>query len=364
MEFEDCIFSYNDIKNRTPIGNDPEGIGSYALLKGVQNTLLSNPSLEDNSEPMLMVSKIDGDIAGRILFFPSRVSINGKIEKTLEGSSLFVSERGRKYSLGVGLMTFPIVNGNNNYLLYAGISKMALPIYRKMKFSIFETPTKWQVRNSTPVLQSLGFKGGLLIVAKLLINAFLSTFIWASKAICHYSSRKYKVVRLEEVPQWVVDITMSEDKKYFEVHDKRWFDWVLTNNFFQSPKDKQELFGIYSEDEPAGFILIKERELSILEKNINSVVFGSVVEWGIKENISLDEYKLNKIAVNLFSVNTDILQISSDNELCLKKLSKYGFLSHGSINVAFKDLTGKLSKDISLKKNWRLRPGYSDVPFY
>ena len=364
MEFKDNIYSYEDIRKGVCLGKDTEKIGAYALEKGVKGTLLDNPSLKHETDTMLIVSRIDGDIAGRILFFPSRVFLDGKEEKVLEGSSLFVSELGRKYSLGVNLMTYPIINGNNKYLLYAGISTMALPIYKKMKFVIFETPSKWQLRNTKPIFQSLGLKGSALKAAKTITNIALKPFIFFSKHLSSLPFRKYSVKSMNDVPQWVADMALDKRKKYYEIHDKKWFEWVLNTNFFQKEKDIQRLYGIYDKSVPVAFILIKERDIEIPEKNIDSVVFGSIVEWGVKENSGLTELIINKIAIGLFSRNTDIVQLSSDDDMVIKTLSKYGFFNHGSINFAFKDLTGKLGNEVTIKDNWRLRPGYSDVPFY
>ena len=250
-------------------------------------------------------------------------------------------------------------------MLYAGISKMAEPLYHKLlKFEWFSIPCKWQPRNSKFLFQSFGLKGVLLCVSTGITNIFLKPLVYLSKFVASKTVRQYHVERLKTVPQWVEDIVLADAHNYMELHDRKWFEWILHNNFGNSKYDIQNLYGVFKSNNPVGFFLLKERSVNIPEKGIDNVVFGTMVEWGSINDTVLSEYQINKLALNCYSKNVDIVQAITDNESLLKGITKYIFFSHGSANIAFRDLTKSLDKEYKDIQNWRIRVGYSDVSFY
>lgn len=360
---EKQIISYKEVRQGIDLGQDPEGIGAYALREKRLKTLLNNPNLDDDNSPMIAFTRVDGCIWGRCMYFPTRIKISNSIEKSLGGSSLMVNEKGRKESLGVDLMMLPMHSFDAKYLLYASVSEMALPLYKKLKFEVFELPRRWQLRNSKPILQRIGFKGLLLSVSTFLSNLIIVPFNYCVKRILKFSVREYEIKQLEEVPDWVIKQVENDNHKYAEYHDKKWFEWVLNNCFRTGENNIQKLYGIYKENKPVGFLLIKERQCMMKESNIDSVTFGSVVEWGTDDNGQLDEYTINKIALLLYSKKVDIAQVISSDYKMVDQFRKFAIFRHGSSNVVFKDLTKELEKDYKDPNNWRLRFGYSDAPF-
>ena len=361
---EKQTITHKDVRSGFSLGADPDGIGAYTQSANIQKTFLSNPNLDDDSDPMVAFIRVDGSIWGRCMYFPSRIKIGEQIEKSMGGSSLLVNEEGRKKSLGIDLMMLPMSGFDTKYLLYAGISKMAIPLYKKLRFELFEMPCRWQIRNSKPILQSIGLRGIGLSVLAFIANILLKSFNGIVKKIFKFSLRDYQVKKLEDVPDWITQMVINDKHKYAEYHDKKWFEWVLSNNFFGNEHDVQALYGIYRDDTPVGFVLIKEQQSSIEERHIDKITFGSVVEWGFKEDAQINEHIINKIALNLYSSNVDIAQVISSDIKVVDYFGKYAMFRHGSANIIFKDLTKKLDKDYKNPENWRLRPGYSDVPFY
>ena len=364
IHIEKQILSYEEIRKGIDLGSDPEGIGAYTQQNNLLETFLNNPFLHDESMPMVAFIRVDGAIWGRCMYFPTRIIIGDRIEQSLGGSSLLVNEEGRKYSFGVDLMMLPMNNHENKYLLYAGVSKMAYQLYKKLKFVIFEMPCRWQIRNSKPIFQSIGLKGVVLQVSSFFINIFLKLINSVIKLVLKSSIKSYSVKRLDNVPDWVVQSVLNDNHKYAEYHDKSWFDWVLNNNFFGRKLDSQSLFGVYTGNVPVAFILLGERQSSIEERNIDSVVFGSIIEWGILDQTKIDEIKLNTIALNLYSNNVDIVQVISSDKNNVNFFRRFGLINHGTANIVFKDLSKSLDNDYKDSNNWRLRVGYSDVPFY
>lgn len=361
---EKQIITHRDIRQGIELGMDPDCIGAYTLQEGIKKTFLSNPYLEDDSTLMVAFTRVDGSIWGRCMYFPTKIKIADFIESSLGGSSLLVNEEGRKISLGADLMMLPMQIPCNKYLLFAGISTMAQPLYKKLRYEIFEMPRRWQIRSFRPILQSIGLKGLVLSAVTSFSNFFLKAFNGVSKFIMRNSFRKYEIRKLDEVPDWVPQMAIDDNHKYAEYHDKKWFEWVLNNSFFENKNDVQSLYGIYKDNMPVGFVLITERQSSIEERNIDRITFGSLIEWGIRSNGLIDEYLIQKIALSLYSPNVDIAQVVSSDNNVINRFGKYAIVNHGSANIVFKDLTKQLDKDYKKSENWRLRVGYSDVPFY
>ena len=134
-------------------------MASYTYQPAIKDTFLSNPFLEDKTECMAYLSRVDGVVGGRVMFFPSRAKMAGEICTSLGGSSLMVLEQYRSLAIGVDLVLFPILNSQTDIIIYAGLSKMALPIYKKMKFHDLATPLMWQPRNAQFLFERLGMKG-------------------------------------------------------------------------------------------------------------------------------------------------------------------------------------------------------------
>lgn len=363
MEIQEQTISFEQVREGCQIESDTFGICSPLTNIATVKTILSNPYLEDENKAMYILERIDGVVRGRAMLFPSKMNVDGDIVSSTAGSGLFVEENARKYELGLYLMMYGIRHKENQYLLYAGLSKMVVPIYRKLKFSLFSTPLMWQPRSSRFIFQRLGLSKPLVNAFSFLTNIFLKPYLGLVKAVC--SSKQYSVEQHLKIPQWVDEITLKDGHKYAEFHDYRWMQWVVDNSFSEDPRSSRRFYAVYSNDHtPEAFFMIKENHDSLPERHIDDICFGAIIEWGIKPGSKLDEYKLTKLAINYFSPDVDIVEFTSSNSAVISKMKKYGFVQHGEAHIGFKDLTKKLDKDSQDMANWRIRLGYSDVAFY
>lgn len=362
MEIQEKIYSFKDAANGIRFEKDPYGLGAYMTGEGIRKTFLSAPALEDMDEPMMEVVTVDGVVAGRNMMYPSRLKVYSDVVSVTSGSSLHVKEEYRQLALGVNLLMYP--TAIKRPLLYAGLSTMAEPLYRKMKYAIFVIPKMWQIRNAAPILKSIGMKGWLLNVVKSCMNPLLSIFVAAGRRASKEHLCQYRIERFTTAPQWMEDIVLSDRHKYAELHDRKWMQWVLDHNFFERKEDKQYLYGVYKSEKPVGFLLMAERNFPIPEKNIDRCVYGYVLDWDTIDNSIIDEKQLKTIALSLFSDDVDIVQIDSLDKNVRNSMKRYGFIPHGYENIGFKDTTKKLDKDWRDAANWRLRASYSDRPFY
>ena len=363
---EEQVITHGQVRKGVTLDNDPYQIGAKCLEPGRIKTFLSNPNLEDESEPLIFFEKVDGKIWGRKICFPTKIKIGENVVDSLGGSSLFVKEEGRKLALGASLIYNPIKTyKNRRMILYAGMTEMSFAIFKKLHFFVFEIPIFVQIRNIKPVLQRLGIVGFTLDFLSFILNPFVKIVARQYTPIRPNHNKEFDIIKLDETPRWVEEIVLKDVHKYSEFHNKDWFDWVLNHNFYNNTSDTRKLYGFYKKNEPIGFVLITERGLAIEERNIDHVVYGEIREWGSIDESILSEYQIYKEALNLFSPQADIVNIVTPNEKTRKKLKFFGFIPHGKDNFAVKS-NGVINveNDINSLDCWRYRASYSDKCFY
>ncbi len=353
-----CNYTYQDVCEGLVFENDPYSIAS--LFSGpTQKAFLANPFLKDKNDICLYLRKVNNDYAGIAMAFPTQIKAGDEIIDATSGSTLEVYEKYRKLEIGSDLMTAPIYNEKNKVLLFAGLSDMALPLYKVLRYSIFEYPRAMQLRSIKPFFEGKGLKGFSLSLLSSIIDALFKPIVWISHFGSYLKKRKYHVERVSTIPAWVNEIVENDGHKYAEFHNQAWFQWNLDNNLHAEKGDIQSFYCVYKHDEPYGFFMTKERYRKEAGGALRNAKIGSIMEWGSKDENSLTEADLYTIALSTFG-KIDVLEFASVSTKVLKQMRKYGFIHHGAAHIAFKDLTKKYkdAKDMSL---WRIRFGYADV---
>lgn len=357
------IVTFNDIKKGYVLANDNSGIGAYTLNPRIIKVFLENPSLKDYTKCMILFIRVDGKIAGRSMFYPTRLKVEEDVVIAQSGSSLFVSPEYRHLALGLDIMRYPLESKDYPFIVYAGISKMALPMYKALRFNVFSFPQYWQPRRCDFVLKSKGLHGIPLILCSSIINVSIKCINYFVRVLQKLRLRNYIVRELNEVPEWVDEIISKDEHKYAEVHDRRWMQWTLNNNFFGKEHDKQGFFEVNKNGKILGFFMIKVRNWNLPEHNIDQVVFGSVYEWGSFDEDILNEYDIYCLANMILPQEVDIFNITTDSSATEKKIRHLFMFKHGNTHIVNKDLS-KSHPDAREPSNWRMRMGYADVPFY
>lgn len=357
------ILSFQDISDGYILKNDPLGIGSYTFNPRIQKIFFDNPSLKDYSKCMILFCRVDGNIAARSMFFPTRVKIGDTVITAQSGSSLYADPQYRHSAIGLDIMRYPIESKEYPFIVYAGISKMAVPMYKALRFNIFSFPEIWQPRRSEFALRKIGFKGGFLKFSSIIADCFIRPIIFIFNSLSKFKYKSLDVKKLERVPSWVNDIVNKDDHKFAEVHDQAWMQWTLDNNYFGKENEEQSFYEVSKGGKVLGFFMTKIRNLSLPEHNIDKVVFGTVYEWGTYDNQELCEYDIYKLAGLTLPKCVDIYNVATNNEDIIKQLKLSFMFRHGDAVIVTKDLSKQYpdAKDIG---NWRIRFGYADVPFY
>ena len=236
---------------------------------------------------------------------------------------------------------------------------MALPLYHVIKCHIFEYPKLLRVNNTKPLLGKYGIKGVLQSLCGSFVNAFLMVFYAFSNPKTKRLKKKYTLEKVTVVPQWVDDLVLNDGHKYMEVHDHKWLQWCLDNNFKGGKQDIQSFYVVKKDGDPFGFVMTKERFREETQ-GMKNVKIGSIVEWASKNEKELGEADIYRLVLDAFSKDVDIIETATNNTATQRVLKRMGFIHYGDAHIAFKDKTKQLTDacDASL---WRLRYGYADV---
>ncbi len=353
-------YSYNDF-NQGILGKIPDSLN---IISGITNSRYkafhSNPNLYDIESTAVILAIADEVVVGRLTIYPTSMMIDGKIEIVMGGSDLYVDESYRQEAAGTDLMIYPVFDKYYRYILYAGASPQALPIYKKLKYQIIEYPRMMQLRNSRCILESKGLHGAFLKIASSITNIPLKAILAFNNLTTRIMSKKYVIEKVSRVPAWVDDILKNDRHKYKEVHDQKWLQWNLDYHFTDAPENIQSFYIVKKDNEELGYFMTKERYRNLAGGVLKDVIIGSIVEWGSFDETILTEKDIYILAMSTFSNKLDILEFASNDSEVTKAMKKFFFLKHGFAHILFMDKQRKHT-DASDINNWRVRYGYADV---
>ena len=357
MDYKSRIITYGELRKGFEVHNDKYGIVTYEQ-EARRKAFLANPSGAEDDD-MFMYIAFDGDVpVGRNMYFRTRLKLGDNIIYAYSGSGFEVVEQYRKEGVGGYIVGDEQQMKGRNPGLAAGISDDAIPLFRRLKYIVFEYPRLMQINDAKPLLAKYGLKGFPLCIISKGCNILLHSYYGLVRL---FSSRfnGYQVKQVNVVPDWIDDIVLNDGHKYAEVHDHQWLQWCLDNKFTDDPRDGQRFFAVHKEGKPIGFFMTKERYRDEV-KGLRNVVMESLVEWGVVKDSTLKEIDLCRMALNHFHKNVTFIQMSSNDGYTIKKLKQMGFIHHGDNRIMFKDRK-KIYIDASDESLWRLRLGYADL---
>lgn len=358
MEFNSRIITYGELRQGLHFENDKYGIASYEY-ETRRKAFLANPCAGADDDVFMYLVEADGVPVGRTMLFDTRLKVDNEILPLYSGSSLRVEDSFQKYGLGAEIFAFGRTIKKRNLNLSAGISDMALPLYKVTKYHIFEFPKLLRINNIKPLLGRFGIRGVLQSVLGSMANVPLRLYYLISKCKTRKLKKIYKSEKVTTVPQWVDELVLNDGHKYAEVHDHKWLQWNLDNGFRGHEHDKQSFYIIKQGGANVGFAMTKERFRDNAQ-GMKNVTIGSIVEWGAIDENKLTEADIYRLVLDTFSNTVDIVETATNSTATQKTLKRLGFIHHGDAHIAFRDKTKQFadSGDASL---WRLRYGYADV---
>ena len=364
MERTDKIHFYlrtlKELREGTVLNfEDPEGILNV-MNEDVRSAFLANPNNYADDE-ICQIIALDGNVVvGSVLSFANKYLADGKIRDCRGASTLFVSEKYRKLMIGADLMiqAATIIPGQDN--IVAGISQVAYPIYKAMRYACFSMPRYIFLKKSRTVIESI-FRSRNIFTrsVSLLFDIFL--LIYRALLYLVICKKGFIMEMSKDVPDEVEMIFNEDNHKYKELHNKDWYIWNLQNSFNHNPRNRKNLYVIKKNGKIVAFYILKiEFFESISSRGFKDVTLATISEWGIKKGCNLSEYDLHLLAIKNSPKQVDGIQVATTDQLTSKKYRRSLFIPMGIANNAVL-MTSIKDKDIRRIENWRLRIAAGDT---
>ena len=340
---------------------DPYGIMA-SLTKKMKDAILNNPSGYREDEVCQILALDEDVVVGATNPFSGRLLINGEIVGCQNGSYLYSHDDYRKDNVGGELfvMATNLHITRNNF--YVGISQLALPLYKVLKYTVFEFPRLIYLIKSRSVIHSILHSEALW--TKLLI-VIADAGLWLHRQIINVhnsiSYRKYSIENMKECPEEVEMIVLQDKHPYKELHDKAWFDWNLHYSISEEERTLRRLYVIKKKGKIEAFFLLKQEFFEkASSRGYKNVYLGSIMEWGIAEESLLTEKDIVLMSLNYFDNNIDGIQYATTENKVAKQLKKWLFVGIGNANtgVRIRSIKDNSWKNINY---WRLRLGGCDT---
>lgn len=362
MEIHYYNRTFKDLKAGRDIGvRDPYHIMS-SLTPKMREAVLNNPSGYSDDE-ICQILALDKDVVvGCTNPFSGRLLLDGQVVLCQNGSTLFSHESYRKDNIGGDLfMQISVLHPlKNNF--YAGISQMALPLYKALKYTVFEFPRLIYLRKSRSVVNSVLHSEGTWTKP---IIWMADACLWLHRSLMLSANKlrmgSYRIEEVKKCPQEVEDIVMYDEHPFMELHDRAWFDWSLNYSISEDERTKKRLYVIYKHGKIEGFFLIKQEFFGqASSRGFKNVYLGSVMEWGMAKHSGLKEKDIALLSLSCFDKGVDGVQYASTDINTVKQLKRRLFVQVGESNIGFRL---RSVKDAALKdiNNWRIRLAASDT---
>ena len=345
------------------IPQDEKFDGVANMTSYLRDALCTCPCYNEDDKTAMYLMLDEGKEVGRCYMYKSKIK---KDEETYDAQVFFgleALEEYRNVGVGTSLILYPLTNKEYDFVLIGGMTPMVIPMYRKLKFHIFEVPQFVKLVNSRYFLISLGLKGFLLKLCAAICNGVIKLMDIPNRIKIHKLKKKYIIKKETVVPEWAGELATNDGHKYMEIHDREWLQWNLEHNNNGYKEDIQSFYTISDKTgKPLGFFMTNER-LKKTEGRIKNSIRGKLLEWGSYDASVLNEIDINFLALSTYSSSVDlVMSIAGENDTA-KRLKRMGFFQRGIFHIGLRDKKNML-KDAGEQSLWRLRFGYTNTIIY
>lgn len=345
------------------IAQDEKFDGVASMTPFLRDALIACPYNNDDTKTAMYLMLDEGKEVGRCYMYGVKLKGGDELFDAQVFYGLEALEEYRNEGVGTSLILYPLTNKEYDFVLIGGMTTMVIPMYKKMKYHIFEVPQYAKILNSRYLLIPLGIKGGLLKVCTGLCNGLIKLMNCPNNIRANRLKKKFIVKKETVVPEWAGELATNDGHKYMELHDQEWLQWNLEHNNHGYKEDVQSFYTVSGKTgKPLGFFMTNER-LKKTEGRIKNSIRGKLLEWGSFDYSVLSEADINVLALSTYSSSVDLVMTLAGEDGTAKRLKRMGFMQRGVFPVGIRDKKNVL-KDASDQTLWRLRFGYTNTIIY
>ena len=357
------FITYKELKDGTYknayIPQDAKFKVTSLLTPNLRDAMIACPGNNDDSKTFmkLCVDEENKEV-GRTFCFGTRIKAGDKVYGAGTGCGFEVIEEYRKEGVGAELLLMS--RNEYDFVLIAGVSQMVLPMYRKLRYHLFEVPQYFKVINSRFVIKPKESKSWLKKQSIGLRNIVLKVKDIPNHLNYNKLKRKFVIKKETIIPEWVSEMIAGSGFKYMELHDREWLQWNLDYNTYGYDQDIQSFYSVLDRNNrPMGFFMTKERIILKPGRNYGFII-GTVVEWESCDHDVLSEADINLLAMHSFSKNIDAIFTLACEPGTDSQLIRMGFRKRASFKAGVKDKKKQLD-NIGDQNLWRLRYGMTNM---
>jgi hypothetical protein len=342
--------------------NDLYGLASF-VDDNIRATFLDSSNNDEDDKTAVLFAIDDGIVVGRHLLYGTSIKKDNTIVKAQSSGSTEVHESQRGKGIGTKINKWTLNNEEYPIYICSLLSAQCLSLMRKKEndCTIFDFPRFVKIVNTEPIFVRKVKAHVLQKIGKSVGNSLVWLLDIPNKFRLSKLKKIYKVLQLEQVPDWAGDMCLNDGHKYAEYHDSAWLQWCLTHNLSGRSDDIQRFYAVYKQTTPVGFFFTKERMCKD-EGYDKEFLYGTICEWASVDE-DLGEADLNLLATETFSRNCFHILTVTDNPTTEKSLRRLGFLPHGSMQMGFKDKQHQ-HPDMCDQSLWRIRFGCCNSILY
>lgn len=329
--------------------------------------LLANPLSQDDGDPVQLIGTRGRLVVGRMDLLVGQFHLRQEVIPTLWTSAYYVPEDFRTTLIGV--MLIRELQRLSPTVSVCGVSQMALPVFKKLKWSHFRLPRHVIVLRSRPVVERwLGTHTGTAALSKMVdVPLRLQRALWGAS-----TDRRLAGLRCERVPRMGPeldeDLRAMADGKVHPHRSAAWINWLLEHRFNDDPSVRKALYYVSERRRRVvGYFILKSRfHPTASQHGFRSLTLGSLGDWMILDPACLRLEQIVLLAVRaLMQWNPDAIELCLESKKTLTWLRRWGFPRVGELNILVRAASKSLLRAAHLREQtaWRLRPAEGDNLF-
>ena len=310
--------------------DDPDAIATISPVK--RKALLENPFVGSDDEPIQLIGTLDERVIGRLDLVGGELNVQGADVRCCWGSGLYVPEEFRKTLMGVKLIL--TMQRMHDTVGASGVSRVAYPLYRNLRWLDFELPRHVLVRHSRSVAERYLGAGLAGASARVIADAALGAYGVAIRPWARHRVRRFDAHEISEFPEGLAQTPRSSGRAVSGNRSAAWMNWLLRSDFDDQPSRRGLFTIVGSNDEISGYFLVRARRYEVVtERSFRNLYLGSLQDWAALDPTLTFEHITLLAVRELAKWDVDAIEVFVPDDESSAGLRRLGFLRAGSMYV-------------------------------